>query len=92
MVGIFNHLMVICHTNLHEFLIFHSDKQVLKASCDKIEENDVQPANEVFILSGKKETSSKTETSKITESNVQLKSMSDYSGNGNIPEGKCSKI
>ena len=92
MVGIFNHLMVICHTNLHEFLIFHSDKQVLKASCDKIEKNDVQTANEVFILSGKKETSSKTETSKITGSNVQLKSMSDYGENGNIPEGKCSKI
>ena len=85
-------LMVICHTNLHEFLIFHSDKQVLKASFDKMEENNVQPANEGFILSGKKETSSKTETSKITESNVQLKSMRDYGENGNIPEGKCSKI
>ena len=73
-------------------LIFHSDKQVLKASCDKMEENNVQPANEVFILSGKKETSFKTETSKITESNVELKSMSDYGENCNIPEGKCSKI
>ena len=94
MVGIFNDLwlLVICHTILHEFLIFHSDKQVLKASCDKMDENDVQPGNEVFILSGKKETSSKTETSKIAESNVELKSMSDYGENGNIPEGKCSKI
>ena len=58
MVGIFNDLwlLVICHTILHEFLIFHSDKQVLKASCDKMDENDVQPGNEVVILSGKKET------------------------------------
>ena len=53
-----------------------------------MEENDVQPANEVFILSGKKETSSKTETSKLTESNVEV----NYGENGNIPEGKCSKI
>ena len=73
-------------------LIFHSDKQVLKESCDKMEENAVQPANEVFILSGKKETSSETGTSKITESNVELKSMSDYGENDNIPDGKFSKI
>ena len=73
-------------------LIFHSDKQVLKASCDKMDENDVQPANKVSILSGEKETSSKTETSKITESNVELKSMNDYGENDNIPDGKCSKI
>ena len=73
-------------------LIFHSDKQVLKESCDKMDENDVQPANEVFISSGKKETSSKTETSKITESNVELKSLSDYGENGNNLDGKCYKI
>ena len=79
-------------TILHEFSIFHSDKQVLKASCDKMDENNVQQANEVFILPGNKETSSKTETSKITESNVELKSISDKGENDNIPEGKCSKI
>ena len=71
-------------------LIFHSDKPVLKASCDKMEENDVQPVNEVFIFSGKKENSS--ETSKLTESNVELKSMSDYGENDNNPDGKCFKI
>ena len=57
-----------------------------------MDENDVQPANEVFISSGKKETSSKTETSKITESNVELKSLSDYGENGNNLDGKCYKI
>ena len=73
-------------------LIFYSDQQVLKVSCDKMDENDVQPANEVLTLSGKKETSVKTETSKITESNVELKSMSDYGENDNNPDGKCFKI
>ena len=72
--------------------IFHSDKQVLKESFDQMDENDVQPANEVFILSGKKETSLMTETSKITESDGERKSMSDHCENGNIPDGKSSKI
>jgi hypothetical protein len=52
----------------------------LKESCDKMEENNVEPANEVSILLEKIET-----TSRISESNVDLTSISE---NENIIKGK----
>ena len=52
-----------------------------------MEENNVKPANEVSILSEKIETTSMPVTSGISESNVDLISMSE---NDNIIKGKCS--
>ena len=52
-----------------------------------MEENNVKPANEVSILSEKIETTSMPVTSGISESNVDLTSMSE---NDNIIKGKCS--
>ena len=59
----------------------------MKESCGKMEENNVKPANEVSILSEKIETTSMPVTSGISESNVDLTSMSE---NDNIIKGKCS--
>ena len=57
----------------------------MKESCDKMEENNVKPANEVSFLSEKIETTSMPEKSGISESNVDLTSMSE---NDNIIKGK----
>ena len=60
----------------------------MKESCGKMEENNVKPANEVSILSEKIETTPIPDvTSGISESNVDLTSMSE---NDNIIKGKCS--
>ena len=57
----------------------------MKESCDKMEENNVKPANEVSFLSEKIKTTSMPEKSGISESNVDLTSMSE---NDNIIKGK----
>ena len=51
-----------------------------------MEENNVKPAEEVSILSEKIETTSLPEKSEISESNVDLTSISE---NDNIIKGKC---
>ena len=57
----------------------------MKESCTKMEENDIKPANEAPILSEQIKTTSMPSKSKLSESNVDLTSMSE---NDNIIKGK----
>ena len=59
----------------------------MKESCDKMEENNVKPAEEVSILSEKIETTSMPSKSEISESNSNV-DLTSISENDNIIKGK----